>query len=157
MWSTGLPLAIISLEIFLNMAVFSIHPEKDPFEWQKKAREDRQLAHALAHSVDFGSRYPSHICFLCQQCIEKYLKALLVAAGYEPSRTHDLENLLRECLLLCSTLAPFKDQLGWLTPFAAEMRYPHEDSVPVADAKRGLKQAEEVERIVQEFFAKHSV
>jgi HEPN domain-containing protein len=35
------------------------------------------------------------VCFHAQQCAEKYLKALLLQAGSEPPKTHDLRLLLQ--------------------------------------------------------------
>jgi HEPN domain-containing protein len=43
------------------------------------------------------SQNPFHntVCFLCQQCIEKYLKAKLNEAGIFFTKTHNLEDLLK--------------------------------------------------------------
>jgi len=35
---------------------------------------------------------PDNVCFHCQQCAEKYLKALLIKYGGEPEKTHKMEN-----------------------------------------------------------------
>ena len=138
------------------MAASSIHPELDPFEWQRKAREDLQLARTIVNTADFGDRFPSHVCFLCQQCVEKWLKAIIVAAGRKASRTHDVKALLDECIPMLPALSIFFGQLSWLTPFAAEVRYPNEDDVSAEDARKAIRQAEEVQRVVLEFFTKHS-
>jgi HEPN domain-containing protein len=38
--------------------------------------------------------YSSNVCYLAQQCYEKFLKYLIKVAGSEPPRTHDLIKLL---------------------------------------------------------------
>jgi HEPN domain-containing protein len=42
-----------------------------------------------------SKRVPDAICFHCQQCVEKYLKARMVEAGLTPPHTHDLDKLLK--------------------------------------------------------------
>lgn len=134
------------------MDASSTHPELDPFEWHKRARDDLLAARALANAVDYGDRFPAHVCFHCQQCIEKWLKSIIVAAGRKASRTHDVKALLDECIALQPTLSIFLGKVSWLTPFAAEVRYPHEDDVSAIDAKRAIELAEKVQNIVSDFF-----
>ena len=46
---------------------------------------------AVARGVDsVGARFGETLCFHAQQAAEKAVKAVLVAGGIEPSRTHDL-------------------------------------------------------------------
>lgn len=60
-------------------------------EWVRKAEADYRGAKSLARS-----RPPLHdlVCFHCQQCAEKYLKALLEELGMGVPKTHDLDKLL---------------------------------------------------------------
>jgi predicted nucleotidyltransferase len=60
-----------------------------------KAESDFRAARKL-----YRGKEPFHdqSCFLCQQCAEKYLKALLVEIGATIPYTH----ILKTCLLCCS-------------------------------------------------------
>src|SRR4051794_12485072 len=59
--------------------------------WVRKAEDDYRVAIELS-----TSKPPSHdhVCFCCQQAVEKYLKALLEEGGATIPRTHNLEALL---------------------------------------------------------------
>ena len=61
-------------------------------DWIAKAEGDFQAASALARTRKVP--LPDHVCFHCQQCAEKYLKARLEEAGIHFPKTHDLEVLL---------------------------------------------------------------
>jgi HEPN domain-containing protein len=64
------------------------------------------------------------VCFHCQQCAEKYLKALLQEAGLAVTRTHDLEALRVQLLPNHSSLRSLRRGLEFLTDFAVDVRYP---------------------------------
>ncbi len=61
---------------------------KDVQRWIQYAKEDYQAALLVLSS------YPRNASFDLQQSAEKYLKAVLIALGREPDRTHDLVILL---------------------------------------------------------------
>jgi HEPN domain-containing protein len=80
------------------------------------------------------------ICFHCQQAVEKFLKAFLVTNKVEFGKTHNLEYLLE----LCSKVdKSFQDlELGNLTFYAVEVRYPDEFYTPdIEEAKHSVKLA----------------
>ncbi|MGG6241531.1 HEPN domain-containing protein [Nodosilinea sp. AN01ver1] len=64
------------------------------------------------------------VCFHTQQCVEKYLKARLLAADISFPKIHDLTALLT----LLNPVEPewerFRPALALLTDFAVEVRYP---------------------------------
>ena len=64
--------------------------KKTTKEWIKKAEQDYVLARQGSRS-----KVPVHdgVCFHCQQCAEKYLKALVKEQGLVVPRTHDLEDI----------------------------------------------------------------
>jgi HEPN domain-containing protein len=64
------------------------------------------------------------VCFHCQQCAEKYLKALLEEIGLAIPKTHDLDNLLTLLLPHHSSLRSLRRGLVFLTDFAVDNRYP---------------------------------
>jgi predicted nucleotidyltransferase len=61
-------------------------------QWVAKAESDlKTAAHILRLKVDCPT---DAVCFHAQQCVEKYLKALLVLNGIEFSRTHQISVLV---------------------------------------------------------------
>lgn len=65
-------------------------------EWIYKAEQDYRTAAREARSKRALS--PDVICYHCQQCIEKYLKAYLILNDFIPPRTHDLHQLKNLCI-----------------------------------------------------------
>jgi HEPN domain-containing protein len=64
------------------------------------------------------------VCFHCQQCAEKYLKALLEEVGLPVAKTHDLDKLLTVLLPHHGELGSLRRGLRFLTEFAVDTRYP---------------------------------
>ncbi|HEX8599246.1 MAG TPA: HEPN domain-containing protein [Chloroflexia bacterium] len=64
------------------------------------------------------------ICFLCQQCGEKYLKAFLEEQGINFPKTHDLVLLLNLSAGLLPELLTHKQELAYLTALSVATRYP---------------------------------
>jgi HEPN domain-containing protein len=95
--------------------------KKPTREWVKKAEEDWVLARHGSRS-----KIPVHVgvCFHCQQCAEKYLKALLEELGLRVPKTHDLDLLLTDLLPHYPTLRSMRRGLLYLSNFAVETRYP---------------------------------
>ena len=95
--------------------------KKSTREWLGKAEADFLCAKAL-----FGGRPPFHdiVCFHCQQCAEKHLKALLEELGLSIAKTHDLEKLLTTLIPHHPSLAAMTGQLQPLTDLAVDSRYP---------------------------------
>jgi HEPN domain-containing protein len=89
--------------------------------WVRKAEHDFRGAADL-----HGKRPPLHdlVCFHCQQCSEKYLKALLEEQGLTTHKTHDLLRLLAELLPHYPSLARIRRGLAVLTDYAVDVRYP---------------------------------
>lgn len=98
-------------------------------QWVGKADGDFTAATHLLGLPDDQCPFDV-VCFHAQQCVEKYLKALLVAHGLAPPRTHDLAELLT---LLAPRDRPLVTiaELGALTPYAVETRYPHTTPEPI--------------------------
>jgi HEPN domain-containing protein len=96
-------------------------------EWIDKAEGDFHTASREARV----SKMPNYdaVCFHCQQCAEKYLKAFLQEKDQPFGRTHDLIELLELCLPLDPTFETQRDALKDLTKYAVEFRYPGEMAV----------------------------
>lgn len=92
--------------------------------WILKAEEDFAAAQHL-HRRRMKA-LPSIVCFHCQQCSEKYLKALLVDAEIAFPKTHDLLALVELLPLRAQFVKAFCDQLEVLNAYAVEFRYPDE-------------------------------
>jgi len=105
-------------------------------EWVEKAEADYKTATVLNRRRK--EPLPDSVCFHCQQCVEKYLKAYLVAQGVTPPRIHDLEDLLSLCTVHDATLAALLSLAQALNPYAVLIRYPGM-SATVADAKDAVK------------------
>ena len=90
---------------------------------ERVAKAENDLKNA-AHTLTLGDECPTDtVCFHAQQCVEKYLKALLVMLQIAFSRTHDIETLVH---LLPGELQPSLavEQQRRLTEYATVMRYP---------------------------------
>ena len=87
--------------------------------WVRKAEADRIAAERLA-----GAKPAVHdaVCFHCQQCAEKYLKALLNAHLQRLPRTHDLTALMALAEVHYPSLVKLQRGLQYLTQFAVEAR-----------------------------------
>jgi HEPN domain-containing protein len=116
-------------------------------EWVTKADNDLLTA---AHTIRLGEECPTDtVCYHAQQCVEKYLKAVLVLAGVDFPKTHDLERL--SALVppdACPRLSA-EEQAG-LTEYATGARYPGWGEIPLAEARRALALARRVRREVRQ-------
>ncbi len=89
-------------------------------QWVEKAENDLKTA---AHTLKLGAECPTDtVCFHAQQCVEKYLKALLVFHEIEFYRTHDIGALL---MLLPVHLRPdlSHEEQARLADYAVAARY----------------------------------
>jgi HEPN domain-containing protein len=91
-------------------------------EWAAKAENDFATMDREAEV----SQKPNYdiICFLAQQCAEKYLKARLCEADVVFSKIHDLSVLLDLAVAVEPGWESFRRQLVFLTAFAVNIRYP---------------------------------
>lgn len=107
-------------------------------EWIAKAEGDWRTANREMR-VRRAPNYDA-VCFHCQQCAEKYLKAILQEQGHHIPKIHDLNQLLEFCLPYDGTLELYRDLLKDLTRYAVEFRYPGE-SPTKEDARTALRHA----------------
>jgi len=93
-------------------------------EWIYKAEEDFESA---LHLVKKDRKpVPDSICFHCQQCIEKYLKAFLILNNIEPPEIHDLQRLKVICSNVDESFEEISEELDILNAYAVNFRYPGE-------------------------------
>ena len=110
-------------------------------EWIQKAEEDFYVASAAFRA----RKHPLHnaVCFHAQQCIEKYLKAVMVQHGIAFDRTHDLQVLLNGTLAVCPLWESWRPALKTLSEYAVSFRYPGESA--------GKAEAREAMQIMRQF------
>lgn len=118
-------------------------------EWVEKAGGDWNAANQL-NRVRNDPNYDG-VCFHCQQCVEKYLKARLVEAGMSFARTHYLLVLHQLVLQAEPAWQGLQPSLISLNPFAIGYRYP-DLTATKADAKAAIKDCREARRVIRTAF-----
>jgi HEPN domain-containing protein len=110
--------------------------------WVEKAENDLKNA---THTLELGEEGPTDtVCFHAQQCVEKYLKALLVLRGIEFRRIHDIGALVA---LLPEDLRPdlSVEEQEQLTDYAVTTRYPGDyDLISLDEAQEAVEVAQRV-------------
>ncbi len=123
-----------------------------PRPWLDYAREDLEVARQV-----LDENHPAHACFLSQQCIEKSLKAFLIARVQDYPRIHRLVDLLNRCAPLDSRFEEFQDDCARVDEYYVATRYPSgapgttAQGMPDAeDAKQAITAAERIFRFVEQ-------
>ncbi|MBI4769435.1 MAG: HEPN domain-containing protein [Chloroflexi bacterium] len=111
-------------------------------EWVLKAESDLIAA---AHLLRLGASGPTDIvCFHAQQCVEKYIKALLVNHGLDFPRTHNL-TMLASRLPAGARPDLTPEELLQLTDYATVTRYPGDyERISLTEARNAVKTARRV-------------
>jgi HEPN domain-containing protein len=117
-------------------------------EWINKAENDYMEA---KREISHKEPVYDAICFHSQQCVEKYLKAVLQENNIYFEKVHDLDVLLEKCKSIIPELLNFKEELIELSAFAVEIRYPGITSTR-EDAERSIAVAEKVRGIIRRYF-----
>jgi len=115
-------------------------------EWAEKAENDLRNA---VHTLKLKKNCPTDtVCFHAQQCVEKYLKALLVQEGVDFPKIHDIEKIV--ALLPHEVAVPLAaDEQARLTVYATATRYPGSAGIPIAEARKAVAAAKRVRRAVR--------
>lgn len=114
-------------------------------EWLGKAGEDLASAGVLIGSNRFAGAL-----FFCQQTAEKSLKAFLTWHERAFRRTHDMEELGKDCQAVDGTLASLLEEADVLSDYAWKLRYPGAPYTPDrAEAEAMFELATRVFREVQ--------
>lgn len=119
-------------------------------EWIEKAEEDYRVA---ARELKAKPPALNSVCFHAQQCIEKYLKAVLQENNIPFQKIHDLDILVE---LLKSTLPEiekFREDLVKLNVYAVEIRYPGFSPLE-KDAIEAVSIMKQVRNLIRRFFQK---
>ena len=104
---------------------------------------------AISLSRQRKSPLPNLVCFHCQQCIEKYLKTLLIKRGETPPRSHELEDLMRLCAVHDPNIILFQSMFHTLNPYAVKIRYPGEARSTEEEAKQAVQMMRDIRKFVR--------
>jgi len=119
-------------------------------EWMEKAEGDWV---SLNREITAQNR-PNYdlVCFLCQQCAEKYLKARLQEAAIEFPKTHDLVLLLGLVVPIEPLWTALDQSMRILKNYAVRYRYPG-DTASQQDAQEAKNNCEAVRDTIRGGFA----
>ncbi|HET7089985.1 MAG TPA: HEPN domain-containing protein [Anaerolineae bacterium] len=121
----------------------SVHPAD---EWVKKAEDNYISAVALLRRR--SRPVPDVVCNQCQQCAEKYLKALLVRHRIDFPKTHDLIQLKNMLVQADTDVQLMTSHLATLLPYAIDVRYPGLEAA-VEDAKEAVRAMKTIRRFAR--------
>jgi HEPN domain-containing protein len=122
---------------------------KHILQWVDKAEHDLLAAEYMIQSAE--GMLSDIVCFHCQQCAEKYLKALLVFLGVAFPKTHDIR-LLLDLMPSHISLNLSRERVIPLNRYVIEGRYPGEwEPIALVEAKSALAAAKEVKSAVRSF------
>ena len=116
-------------------------------DWTEKAENDYRGAEDLYRRRK--GPLLDLVCFLTQQCAEKYLKAFLVSKKIDFPKTHDLIELLRLALPSNRGLDVLEEDLLSLTPFAVNFCYPDAQAT-AEDARVAMRAVRRVRKVMRE-------
>lgn len=111
-------------------------------EWERFAEMDYVTANHLDKTL-----YPKPmeiICYHCQQCAEKYLKALTEHLGNEIEKTHDLGNLATTISENLEVPQNVLVSCAKLTQYGVKIRYPQEFEMSENHVKAAIADMENV-------------
>ena len=115
-------------------------------EWIMKAENDMRTA---THTLTLEKDCPTDtVCFHAQQCVEKYLKALLVWRGVRFPKTHSISELIR---LVPQDGRPqiTPEEQEELTDLAIGARYPGYDPISLTEARAIVKVARRIRQEIR--------
>ena len=118
--------------------------------WTYKGRDDLLFAKASFKETEFYSQ----ICCLCQQAVEKYIKAAILAVKgkiTKEDKIHNLNILAKKCKSFID-LSQFEKELRILTQAYIPARYPDESHLEVfsrTEAGDCIEIAEEVIEFIE--------
>jgi len=118
-------------------------------EWLLKAEKDYAAAR-----MTLGGTRPSLadvVCFHCQQCVEKLLKARLQEAGVPIPKLHNLDALLNLVLPVEPAWAAWRTALQLMAGYAVDYRYPGAGSA-APEAKQAFADTRRIRLAVRRSF-----
>lgn len=117
-------------------------------EWILKAENDYIVA---VREFKGEPLIPDAVCFHSQQCIEKYMKAVLEENNKEFEKVHDLNVLLQSCMSFIPELENHREDLATLSTYAVDIRYPGL-SASEEEAGECINIMEKIRNIIRKYF-----
>ena len=117
-------------------------------EWIVKAEEDYLVA---TREIQANPPALDAVCFHAQQCIEKYMKAILQENDVEFEKIHDLDILLQQSRSFTSELGDYRDDVIKLSAYAVDVRYPGFE-VSETEAHECVASMEKIRRVMRNHF-----
>lgn len=124
-------------------------------EWIIKAENDLKNA---SFTIKLGDDCPTDtVCFHAQQCVEKYLKALLVWKGISFPKTHNLSSLISLVPYRMPVLLSDTEQ-ELLTEYATVTRYPGDmEEISLGEARKAVRLARKVKKAIRLLLPKEAL
>jgi len=117
-------------------------------EWIAKAEKDYLVAMRELKAEPLAGEA---VCFHAQQCIEKYMKAILQENEVEFEKIHDLDILRGQCVEFIPEIEHLRDELVKLSTYAVDVRYPGFD-VSEEEAKECADIMEDIRKVIRNYF-----
>jgi len=120
--------------------------------WCEKAEHDLRNAEYV---LTLGKGCPTDtVCFHCQQCAEKYLKALLLFRSIGFPKTHDLVLLYNLATGQCRLNLPLS-AVQPLNRYSIEARYPGDwEPIDLQEAAQAVEMARLIRRAVRDVLSR---
>ena len=116
--------------------------------WLHKAESDMKNAE-LIMVADDDSLPLDTVCFHCQQASEKYLKAYLIYQNRSFQYSHNLADIVHECMQIDRDFSAIQRKAEILTPYAVEIRYPDDFYMPTkSEAVEALAIATQIREFI---------
>ena len=122
-------------------------------EWMTKAENDLKTA---VHTLDLGEECPTDmVCFHAQQCVEKYLKAVLVLDGIDFPKIHDIGELVTLLPQESVNLDITVEEQRRLTEYATVTRYPGDyEPISLVEAREAVEIAKRIRGKIRPLLSK---
>lgn len=117
-------------------------------KWLAKAAKDLRLAKQI---FSLGDEYYDHCAFLCQQSVEKSLKAFLSFHKIRIKKIHNIQKITQSISSINKELAGKLQPMEVLTDYAVKYLYPEADLEELSSTEIGhaLKLAEEAFNLIK--------
>ena len=115
-------------------------------EWVQHAEEDYESALDLLRRRKYPT--PGMVCYHCQQCAEKYLKAFLLKHNVMFEKIHNLLELNESCSKVDASFLFLTDWLKLLNPYATETRYPGR-TFDIPEAREAVATMKQIRKFVR--------
>ena len=115
-------------------------------EWIKYANNDLEAA---VHLLTLHPLKLEIICYLCQQSVEKMLKAFWLYSDEFPPKTHDLELLRGKCEKFDSSFKEITAECIRLNDYSSQPRYPFNLEITEQDMQMAIKDSKRIGEFVK--------